>query len=87
MTSATVLSSEADESQALQVRRALERAWFSPRFEEGRGVPTEGFVFTEYWHDIAPPEPEAAAGPDGEAAPAQAGEGKERDAAAAKPGS
>ncbi len=57
VTSAGVLSSEAQESQTAQVRRALERAWFSPRFEGGRAVATEGFLFTEYWHDVAPPEP------------------------------
>ena len=79
--SATLVSSEADEWQASQVRRALERAWFSPRFEDGRAVPTEGFLFTEYWHDVAPPEPEAETGP------GQAGEGQQQDPAAAKPGS
>lgn len=78
VTSASVVSSEADESQAAQVRRALERAWFSPRLEDGRAVPTEGFLFTEYWHDIAPPEPEA------DVPPAEAGEGQEPDPAAAK---
>jgi len=66
VTSAALLSSEADESQASQVRRALERAWFSPRFEDGGAVPTQGFLFTEYWHDIAPPEPEPAEAPDAE---------------------
>ena len=80
VTSVAVASSEADESQAAQVRRALERAWFSPRFEDGRAVPAEGFLFTEYWHDIAPPEPEA------EAPPAETGEGREPDPTAAKPG-
>jgi tetratricopeptide (TPR) repeat protein len=66
VTSARVLSSEADESQTAQARRALERAWFSPRFEDGRAVPTEGFLFVEYWHDVAPPEPEPAAEPAGD---------------------
>jgi hypothetical protein len=78
--SAAVVSSEAGESQAAQVGRALERAWFSPRFEDGRAVPTEGFLFTEYWHDIAPPEP----APETEAPPAGSGAGKEP--APARPG-
>lgn len=74
VTSATVLSSEADDSQTAQVRRALERAWFSPRLEEGRAVPTDGFLFTEYWHDVAPPEPANGASP--EAKPAAEAERK-----------
>jgi len=64
VTSVEVLSSEADEAQAGQVRRALLRAWFSPRLEDGRAVATDGFLFTEYWHDVAPPEPEAGTGPE-----------------------
>jgi len=79
VTSVAVLSSEADESQAAQVRRALERAWFSPRFEDGRAVPTEGFLFIEYWQDIAPPEPAPQ--------PEEVTGTKDQDAPAAKPGS
>ena len=58
VTGVTPVSSEVPEAQAQQVRRALEKAWFSPRFEEGRAVATSGFLFTEYWFEIAPP-PEA----------------------------
>jgi tetratricopeptide (TPR) repeat protein len=81
VTSATALSAETDESQVSQVRRALERAWFSPRFQDGRPVPTESFLFTEYWHEIAPPEPTP------ETAPGNTGDGTEQGAAEAKPGS
>jgi hypothetical protein len=42
-------------------------------------VPTEGFLFTEHWHDIAPPEPEATPGEGAEAAG--------QDEAEKKPGS
>ena len=63
VTSVQVLSSEADDSQTAQARRALERAWFSPRYEDGRAVPTEGFLFVETWHDVAPPEPDPAPEP------------------------
>jgi tetratricopeptide (TPR) repeat protein len=57
------VSSEAAPEQADQVRRALERAWFSPRFENGQPLAADGLLFTEYWHDVAPAEPETPAGP------------------------
>lgn len=62
VTGVTTVSSEVPDSQAQQVRRALEKAWFSPRFEDGKPAATTGFLFTEYWFEIAPPpeqEPEA----------------------------
>ena len=69
------VSSEVADSQTQQVRRALEKAWFSPRFEDGKPVATAGFLFTEYWFEIAPPpatETEKPAGtPAGEATPAE----------------
>jgi tetratricopeptide (TPR) repeat protein len=83
VTSAQVLSSEADDSQTGQARRALERAWFSPRFEDGRAVPTEGCLFVETWHDVAPPEPEPAPEP---AQDPDAAEPAESPAPEGKPG-
>jgi tetratricopeptide (TPR) repeat protein len=77
VTGVTPVSSEVSDSQAQQVRRALEKAWFSPRFEDGKPVATTGFLFTEYWFEIAPPpdtETEKPAGadtkPEAPAAPA-----------------
>jgi tetratricopeptide (TPR) repeat protein len=55
VTAVTPVSSEVSDSQTQQVRRALEKAWFSPRFEDGKPVATTGFLFAEYWFEIAPP--------------------------------
>ena len=65
VTAVTLVTSEVSDGQAQQVRRALERAWFSPRFEDGRPVATAGFLFTDYWFEIAPPPevPAEAQGP------------------------
>jgi len=60
ITGVTLISTEAGESETSQVRRALERAWFSPRFEDGRAVATSSFLFTDYWYDVAEPEAEPA---------------------------
>lgn len=60
VTGVTTVSSEVSDSQAQQVRRALEKAWFSPRFEDGKPVATTGFLFTEYWFEIAPPPAQEA---------------------------
>ncbi len=60
VTNVVPLSAEATENQVEAVQRALRKAWFSPRFEDGRAVPTEGFLYTEHWHEIAPPQSEAA---------------------------
>jgi hypothetical protein len=58
VTGVTPVSSQVSDGQTQQLRRALEKAWFSPRFEDGKPVATTGFLFTEYWFEIAPP-PEA----------------------------
>jgi hypothetical protein len=42
------------EVQATQVRRALEDAIYSPRFENGRPARTMGVEFTDYWFELAP---------------------------------
>jgi tetratricopeptide (TPR) repeat protein len=47
------LVNDAPENRASQVRRALERAWFSPRFENGQPVATDGFRFTDHWFELA----------------------------------
>ena len=44
--------SEAPEGQVAQIRRALERAWFSPRFEDGMPVTTTGYRFVEHWIEV-----------------------------------
>jgi len=65
------LVNDAPEIQASQVRRALERARFSPRFEDGLPVATEGYRFTEHWFELAPEtvpaEPASEADPDASA--------------------
>ena len=48
---------DAPEGQIAQIRRALDRAWFSPRFEDGQPVATEGFRFVEYWFELASEQP------------------------------
>jgi hypothetical protein len=58
----TVVSSDMSEAQLAQARRALERAIYSPRFEEGRPVATEGIVFTSEWRELEPPEAPSPAG-------------------------
>ncbi len=49
-----IASGEMTEMQAIQVRRALEQAIYSPRFEHGRPARTVGVEFTDYWFDLAP---------------------------------
>lgn len=46
--------SNAPEARLVRIRRALEGARFSPRFIDGRPVPTEGYQFVEYWFEPAP---------------------------------
>ena len=43
--------------------RALEKAAFSPRFEDGKPVATKGYRFVEYWNE---PASAAAGGADGD---------------------
>ena len=65
---AIVLLNEVPEVRASQVRRALERAVFSPRFENGQPVATEDYRFTEHWHELASETPDDTVEPDSEAA-------------------
>jgi tetratricopeptide (TPR) repeat protein len=62
VTKVTPVTSDAPDNEVSQVGRALERAWFSPRFEDGQPVATDDFRFEERWYERAPePEPAAAA--------------------------
>lgn len=54
-----------DDFRAAQFRRSLLRARFSPRFEDGEPVATDGYRFTAVWYDVVTeaaqepaPEPE-----------------------------
>jgi hypothetical protein len=58
VTAVTPATTDAPASEMSQVNRALDKAWFSPRFEDGQPVATEGFRFEERWF-----EREAAAEP------------------------
>jgi len=58
----TVVSSDMSEAQQVLARRALERAVYSPRFEQGRPVATEGVLFTGEWRELEPIEAPSAAG-------------------------
>jgi len=52
----TVVSSDMSEGQLAQSRRALDRAIYSPRFENGAPVVTEGVRFTTDWYEQKPVE-------------------------------
>jgi len=53
----------APEGQVAQIRRALERAWFSPRFEDGMPVTTSAYRFVEHWIEVEDDPEEAPAPP------------------------
>jgi tetratricopeptide (TPR) repeat protein len=46
-----VVSTDMDEGQLSQSRRAISRAIYSPRFENGQAVRTEGVQFTSDWYE------------------------------------
>lgn len=48
----TVVSSDLNDGQMIQIRNALQRALFSPRFEDGEAVATDGFPFTGEWFEL-----------------------------------
>ncbi len=56
----TVVESNMSEAQLAQSRRALGRAIYSPRFEEGKAVASSGVRFTSEWTEVYQPEPEPA---------------------------
>lgn len=74
-----VVSTDMLDGQLAQSRRALSRAIYSPRFENGRAVATRGVRFTSDWYD------EGSAAP-AEAAPAAAPSAKPEDPPASAPG-
>ena len=55
--------SDPPEARLSRIRRALEKAAFSPRFEDGKPVATKGYRFVEYWNE---PASAAAGGADGD---------------------
>ena len=48
----TVATTDMSEGQLAQSRRAVERAVYSPRFENGKPVATEGVQFTSKWYEL-----------------------------------
>lgn len=52
-----VVSTDMEEGQVAQVRRALERAIYSPRFVDGKAESTAGVTFTADWYQEQLPEP------------------------------
>ena len=58
-----VVSSNMSEQQLAQSRRALSRSIYSPRFEKGQAVATEGVTFTSEWYEEHEPSTEPAATP------------------------
>ena len=53
-----VVSTDMDEGQLSQARRAISRAIYSPRFEDGKAVPTEGVEFNSDWYvELHPGDP------------------------------
>lgn len=56
----TVVTSDMLEGQLAQSRRAVERAIYSPRFENGKPVATEGVRLSSEWHERRQPEKTSA---------------------------
>ncbi len=52
--------SDMSSMQAFQLQQALQKALYSPRFEDGRPVATAGVAFTSQWFELIPPKPEPA---------------------------
>ena len=47
----TVVTTDMSDSQLAQSRRAVERAVYSPRFENGKPLATDGVQFTSKWYE------------------------------------
>jgi hypothetical protein len=47
----TVVTTDMSDSQLAQSRRAIERAVYSPRFENGKPLATDGVQFTSKWYE------------------------------------
>lgn len=52
----SIVESDMTEGQLVQSRRALERAIYSPRFEEGQPAVSDGVRFTSEWSELVQPE-------------------------------
>jgi len=60
VTDVTPVTGDAPDTELTQVRRALDKAWFSPRFEDGQPVATDDFRYEEHWFEPEPkPQPPA----------------------------
>jgi hypothetical protein len=46
-----VVTTDMEDSQLSQSRRALSKAIYSPRFVDGKAVATEGVQFTSDWYE------------------------------------
>jgi len=57
-----IVSSDMSENQISQSRRAVANAIYSPRFEDGKPVSTEGVTLTADWYDLQRPAAEPAGG-------------------------
>jgi tetratricopeptide (TPR) repeat protein len=58
----TVVTSDMSDGQLAQSRRAVERAVYSPRFENGKPVATTGVQFTGRWYEQRKAEPTSTIG-------------------------
>jgi tetratricopeptide (TPR) repeat protein len=58
----TVVTTDMSDGQLAQSRRALERAVYSPRFENGKPVATEAVQFTSKWYEQRKPETPSTTG-------------------------
>jgi hypothetical protein len=58
----TVVTTNMSDAQQAQSRRAIERAVYSPRFEDGKPVATEGVQFTSKWYEQRKPEAPSTTG-------------------------
>ncbi len=61
-TDVVLVQTDMSEVQVGQVRRALERAIYSPRIEDGKPVATTGLKFTGTWSELEQPATDSASG-------------------------
>ena len=58
----TLVTTDMSDGQLAQCRRAIEHAVYSPRFENGKPVATEGVQFTSKWYEQRKPEAPSSTG-------------------------
>jgi tetratricopeptide (TPR) repeat protein len=80
-----VVSTDMDEGQLSQSRRAVSRAIYSPRFSEGRAVSTAGVTFTGEWYQQYDPESAPPDAAPNSTAPAETSPGPEPEPATPPP--